>query len=98
MDRTIMLGFAKGRTPWLTMVAVDLTALGSVTHSVVCAASLERSDGGLQLVPASVGAALLTTTINDYIEPLTLRSLHSPSRFRACPIQAATHSRPHPSI
>src|SRR5512133_2464096 len=38
VDRTILLGFAKGRTPWLTMVAVDLTALGSVTLVVLISA------------------------------------------------------------
>jgi hypothetical protein len=53
VDRTILIGFAKARTPWLTVVAVDLTALGSVTlvvayfdHSVVCTAPLEGPDGG----------------------------------------------------
>jgi hypothetical protein len=33
VDRTILIGVAKARTPWLTVVTVDLTALGSVTHS-----------------------------------------------------------------
>jgi len=31
VDRTILIGFAKSRTPWLTVVALDLTAWGSVT-------------------------------------------------------------------
>ena len=35
MDRTILIGFAKARTPWLTVMAVDLTALGSVTLGVL---------------------------------------------------------------
>src|ERR1019366_469959 len=34
-DRTILIGLAKARTPWLTVVAVDLTALGSVTLVVL---------------------------------------------------------------
>ena len=51
VDRTILIGFAKARTPWLTVVAVDLTALGSVTLVVLvstialCAAFLEGQDG-----------------------------------------------------
>ena len=35
MDRTILIDVAKARTPWLTLVAVDLTALGSVTLVVL---------------------------------------------------------------
>ncbi len=53
VDRTILIGFAKARTPWLTVVAVDLTALGSVTLVVLIstialcvAAPLEGPDGG----------------------------------------------------
>ncbi len=75
IDRTILLGFAKARTPWLTVVAVDLTALGSVTLVVLvstialCVLLLLRDGmGALQLVAASVGAGILTTTIKDYID------------------------------
>ena len=35
VDRTILISFAKARTPWLTVVAVDLTALGSITLVVL---------------------------------------------------------------
>src|ERR1700688_4084672 len=35
VDDTILVCFAKARTPWLTLVAVDLTALGSVTLVVL---------------------------------------------------------------
>ncbi len=74
VDRTILIGFAKARTPWLTVVAVDLTALGSVTlvliSTIVLCVLLLLKDrmGALQLVAASVGAGILTTTIKDYID------------------------------
>ena len=75
VDRTILIGIAKARTPWLTLVAVDLTALESVTLVVListialCVLLLLRERmGALQLVAASVGAGILTTTIKDYIE------------------------------
>ena len=35
VDRTILIGFAQSRTPWLTVMAADLTALGSVTLVVL---------------------------------------------------------------
>ena len=75
VDRTILIGFAKARTPWLTVVAVDLTALGSVTLVVLISTIalcvlllLKDRMGALQLVAASVGAGILTTTIKDYID------------------------------
>src|ERR1035441_8677301 len=51
VDRTILIGFAKARTPCLTLVAVERSALGSVTLVVLvstialCAAFLEGQDG-----------------------------------------------------
>ena len=106
VDRMILIGLAKARTPWLTVVAVDLTALGSVTLVVLISTIalcvlllLKDRMGALQLVAASVGAGILTTTIKDYIDRARPEwSLHSSSRFRACLIPAATHWRPHPSI
>ena len=75
VDRTILVGFAKARTPWLTVVAVDLTALGSVTLVVLISTIalvvlllLKDRMGALQLVAASLGAGILTTTIKDYID------------------------------
>ena len=75
VDRTILIGFAKTRTPWVTMVAVDLTALGSVTLVVListialCVLLLLKDRlGALQLVAASVGAGILTTTVKDYVD------------------------------
>ena len=75
VDRTILIGFAKARTPWLTVVALDLTALGSVTLVVLVSTIalcvlllLKDRVGALQLVAASVGAGILTTTIKNYID------------------------------
>jgi undecaprenyl-diphosphatase len=75
VDRTILSGFAKARTPWLTVMAVDLTALGSVTLVVLVTAIalcglllLKDRMGALQLVAASVGAGILTSTIKNYID------------------------------
>ncbi len=75
VDRSILIGFAKARTPWLTVVAVDLTALGSVTLVVLvstialCVLLLLKDQmGALQLVAASEGAGILTTTIKNYID------------------------------
>jgi len=75
VDRTILIHFAKVRTPWLTEVAVDLTALGSVTLVVLISTIalcvlllLKDRMGALQLGAASVGAGILTTTIKNYID------------------------------
>jgi undecaprenyl-diphosphatase len=75
VDRTILIGVAKARTRWLTMVAVDLTALGSITLVVLISAIalcvlllLKDRMGALQLAAASIGAGVLTTTIKDYID------------------------------
>ncbi len=75
VDRTILIGVAKARAPWFTLVAVDLTALGSVTLVVLispialCVLLLLKDRmGALQLVAASVGAGILTTTVKNYID------------------------------
>lgn len=52
VDRTILIAFANLRAPWLTGMAVNLTALGSVGHTrdadfdggFVCASNLEGPD------------------------------------------------------
>jgi hypothetical protein len=66
VDRTILVVVAKARTPWLTVAAVDLTALGSVMLVVLisiialCVLLLLKDRmGALQLVAASVGAGIL---------------------------------------
>jgi hypothetical protein len=71
VDRTILLGFAKARTPRLTVMAVDLTALGSVTLVVLISTIalcvlllLKDRMGALQLVAASVGAGIQNS--NDH--------------------------------
>ena len=73
MDRTILIGLAKARTPWLTVVAVDVSDLGSVTLVVlistisnVCAASLEGPDGRA----ATGGSFRGCRNFNDYNKEL----------------------------
>jgi undecaprenyl-diphosphatase len=75
LDRTILIGFAKARVPWLTVMAVDLTALGSITLVVLisiiafCALLLLKDRmAALQLVIASAGAGILTTVVKNYID------------------------------
>ena len=73
VDRTILLGFAKGRTPcsrWWPWIRRhwDRSHSWCSFQPKRCAASLERPMGALQLVAASVGAGILTTTIKDYID------------------------------
>jgi hypothetical protein len=67
-DRTILIGFSKARTPGLTVMAVALTAWGSVTLVVPISTIalwvlllLKDWMGALQLVAASVGAGILTS-------------------------------------
>lgn len=75
LDRTILIAFAQARTPWLTEKAVDLTALGSITLVVLISAIalcvlllIKDRMGALQLVAASVGAGILTSTIKNYVD------------------------------
>jgi undecaprenyl-diphosphatase len=74
-DRSILHAVDKIRTPWLTGMAVDITALGSITLVVLFSAlalvvllALRDRLGALQLLAASVGAAILTTVTKDIIE------------------------------
>jgi undecaprenyl-diphosphatase len=64
VDHAIMLVVAKIRVPWLTAIAVDVTALGSITLVTLFAAlmfvvllALRNRIGALQLAIASIGAA-----------------------------------------
>ena len=75
VDRAILLAAAKMRTPWLTIAAVDVTALGSITLVVLFSAFtllvllvLRDRMGALQLLAASVGAGVLTIVTKDLIE------------------------------
>jgi undecaprenyl-diphosphatase len=75
MDSAILLAVARKRTPWLTITAVDVTALGSITLVVLFSAFtllvllvLRDRMGALQLVAASVGAGILTIATKDIIE------------------------------
>jgi undecaprenyl-diphosphatase len=75
MDSGILLRVAKIRTPWLTSVAVDLTALGSSTLVVLFSVFtlsvllvLRDRWGALQLLTASVGAGILTLVTKNIIE------------------------------
>lgn len=75
MDRTIMLAVARVRTPWLTIAAIDVTALGSITlvmlfsvFTLVILLVLRDRLGALQLLAASAGAGILTMLTKNVIE------------------------------
>jgi undecaprenyl-diphosphatase len=75
MDSAILLAAAKTRTPWLTIAAVDVTALGSITLVVLFSAFtltvllvLRDRLGALQLLAASAGAGVLTLVTKNIIE------------------------------
>ena len=75
MDSAILLAVAKVRTPWLTIAAIDVTALGSITLVVLFSAFtlvvllvLRDRLGALQLLAASAGAGILTLVTKDIIE------------------------------
>ncbi len=66
-DSSILREVAKARNPWLTIAAVDITSLGSVTIvtllTVLALAILIRMGdriGALQLLASSAGAGMLT--------------------------------------
>lgn len=105
VDRTILIAFANLRAPWLTGMAVNLTALGSVTlvtliSTVALCVLLILKDriGALQLVAASVGAGILTSAIKNFIDrprPEEVTQLIQVSGF---PIRAGTRLARQPSI
>jgi undecaprenyl-diphosphatase len=75
VDSAIQLTVIKMRTPWLTIAAVDVTALGSITLVVLFSAFtlvvllvLRDRLGALQLLAASAGAGILTLLTKDIIE------------------------------
>jgi len=74
-DSALLLVVAKARTPWLTVAAVDFTALGSITLVVLFSAvslavllALHDRLGALQLLAASGGSGILTLVTKDVIE------------------------------
>jgi undecaprenyl-diphosphatase len=75
MDSAILLFVAKARTPWLTVAAVDVTALGSITlvilfsvFTILVLLVLRDRMGSLQLVAASAGAGVLTLVTKNVFE------------------------------
>ena len=75
IDSAILLAMARLRTPWLTVAAVDVTALGSITLVILFSAFtllvllvLRDRLGALQLLAASAGAGILTLLTKDLIE------------------------------
>jgi undecaprenyl-diphosphatase len=75
MDSAILLAVARRRTPWLTITAVDVTALGSITlvvlfsvFTLVVLLVLRDRMGALQLFTASVGAGISTLVAKNLIE------------------------------
>jgi undecaprenyl-diphosphatase len=75
MDSAILLAVAQKRTPWLTIAAVDVTALGSITlvvlfsvFALVVLLVLRDRLGALQLLAASAGAGILTLVTKNIIE------------------------------
>jgi undecaprenyl-diphosphatase len=75
IDSAILLAMARLRTPWLTVAAVDVTALGSITLVVLFSAFtllvllvLRDRLGAIQLLAASSGAGILTLLTKDLIE------------------------------
>jgi len=75
LDSSVLTAVVKIRRPWLTGVAVDVTALGSITLvtliSVVALClllSLKDSMAAWQLVLNSVGAGIWTEITKNFIE------------------------------
>ncbi len=75
LDQSILLAIGKIRAPWMTVAAVDLTALGSVTlvclfsaFTVITSLMLHDKAGTLQLLSALGGAALWTALTKHTIE------------------------------
>jgi undecaprenyl-diphosphatase len=91
IDRAIVLAVARVRTPWVTVAAVDLTALGSITVvalfsilAVVTLLVLRDRRGALQILSAFGGAVLWTQVMKDLIDrprPAVVPRLVSVSGF-----------------
>jgi undecaprenyl-diphosphatase len=91
IDHAILLVAGKIRVHWLTVIALDLTALGSTTIVVLISAValcvlllLRDKRGALQLLLASLGASALTQATKRIVErprPEELPHLISASGF-----------------
>ena len=91
IDGAILLAIASARRSWLTIAAVDLTALGSITviallsiFVLVALLILRDRTGALQLLSASTGAAIWTAISKNLMErsrPATLPALIEVSGF-----------------
>ena len=75
LDSSILIAVAKMRRPWLTGVAVDVTALGSITLVALISAialcillSLKDRPAAWQLLLTSVGAGIWTGITKNIIE------------------------------
>jgi undecaprenyl-diphosphatase len=75
LDSAIHLAVVRSRTPWLTIVAVDVTALGSITlvvllsvFTLVALLVLRDRRNALELLAASAGAGILTLLTKNFIE------------------------------
>ncbi len=75
MDKAFLLSVARCRTPRLTIAAIDISALGSVTLVVLFSALalllllvLRDRMGALQLFASSAGAGILTVITKDIME------------------------------
>jgi undecaprenyl-diphosphatase len=75
LDLSILTAIAKMRKPWLTSIAVDLTALGSITLVVLISVvvlcillSLKDRLAAWQLLLNSLGAGIWTVIIKNVIE------------------------------
>ena len=74
-DNAILHAVIRMRTPWLTVSAIDVTALGSITlvvlfsvFTLVVLLVLRDRLGAFQLLAASAGAGILTLATKDIIE------------------------------
>lgn len=74
LDNAILLAATKIRVPWLTIAAVDVTALGSITVVVLLSGfvflmllALRAHADALQLLAASSGAGILALVTKDMI-------------------------------
>lgn len=75
VDGAILRAVARARTPWLTIAAVDVSALGSITlvllfttFTFVVLLVVRDRLGALQLLAASAGAGILTLVTKNTIE------------------------------
>jgi len=75
MDSSVLHAMSEQRSPWLTVAALDVTALGSITLVVLFSAFtfvvllvLRDKMGALQLLVASAGASVLTIATKNLLE------------------------------